>query len=618
MTKNITTDPDEDPAEGQDHGVLADAGVDTTAIGILSPHTAQVRVVLPHVVEEPDDEVIDDGLNPDDVRRGEIVIELPGGHAAAGAVDRDGEPGDEPPHAEEESPAMTGEIDGGIVSAAREAADADEHGIEDAVVVHEGGHGSEEPAAEEQDRDPQGDSRQDDDEPDHEPEAAEAGQRADEAPPAEDDEETPVSAEPTDAGEPVAAPQSAAASTGFETDAHHDESASGEDVATPMAAAPSADGGEPETDPVEEEAMTESEKNREDDAAADAGRSERTLSPAPARPRTEVQLTSKRLGELGASAERESSDLLTPDRLLDPNRVSRSEPEDPWRHLVYSLTRGRVNLGDSRRTRERKELTARIAAALPGGARFVPVLSRKGGVGKTTVTTLLGMALADARDDRIIAVDANPDRGTLADRIGRKSSRTVRDLVRMRDEVRGYNDISGIVARDETRLDVLASDADPRIAEAFGDDDYRDVAAVAGHYYSIVLTDTGTGIVHSVMGATLELADQLIIVSGLSVDEARLASETLTWLESNGYEQQARDAVVVLTQQAPGAPIVRLGELDAHFASRVRAVMHLPYDPALATGSVISFRELRPATRQAAREIAARVVEGLRESGKAA
>ncbi|HCU78761.1 MAG TPA: MinD/ParA family protein, partial [Microbacterium sp.] len=66
---------------------------------------------------------------------------------------------------------------------------------------------------------------------------------------------------------------------------------------------------------------------------------------------------------------------------------------------------------------ERKELSRRIAAPLPGGARFVPVLSRKGGVGKTTVTTLLGMALADARDDRVIAVDANPDRGTLAERI---------------------------------------------------------------------------------------------------------------------------------------------------------------------------------------------------------
>ncbi len=68
------------------------------------------------------------------------------------------------------------------------------------------------------------------------------------------------------------------------------------------------------------------------------------------------------------------------------------------------------------------------------------------------------MALADAREDRIIAVDANPDRGTLAERIGRTSGKTVRDLVRASDDVHGFNDISQIVARDHTRLDVIASD----------------------------------------------------------------------------------------------------------------------------------------------------------------
>ena len=321
-------------------------------------------------------------------------------------------------------------------------------------------------------------------------------------------------------------------------------------------------------------------------------------------------LQSRRLDQLGA--DRESADLLTADRLLDPSRVSDPEPEGGWQRLVYAATARRVNLGDSKRARERKELDARIAAPLSGGAKFVPVLSRKGGVGKTSVTTLLGMALADAREDRIVAVDANPDRGTLAERIGRRSGKTVRDLVRMRAEVTGYNDLSAIVARDETRLDVLASDADPHLSEAFSDRDYHDVAAVAAHYYSIVLTDTGTGIVHSVMDATLELADQLIVVAGRSIDEARLASETLSWLEANGYAAQVRSAIVVLNSSRPGASLVKPAELEAHFRSRVRAVVSMPYDAHIATGGAVTFRDLDPRTRQAARELAATLVEGLR------
>ncbi|MCK2037194.1 AAA family ATPase [Microbacterium sp. SSW1-49] len=334
--------------------------------------------------------------------------------------------------------------------------------------------------------------------------------------------------------------------------------------------------------------------------------------PTRAAARAEVTLTSKRLDDL-SEAGRETADLLTADRLLDPHRVAKPEPEGAWSHFLYTVSGRRINIGDGKRARERKALTARIAAPLVGGARFVPVLSRKGGVGKTTITALLGMALADARDDRVIAVDANPDRGTLADRVVRPHhSKSVRDLVRIHDEVKGYHDISAIVARDATRLDVLASDADPRIAEAFSDDDYRDVAGVAAHYYSLVLTDTGTGIVHSVMAATLDLADQIVIVSGLSVDEARLASETLTWLETNGYAEQARDAIVVLNQSTPGAPLVRLDELESHFATRAKRVVRMPYDTQIAGGGAIVFANLQPETRAAARELAALLVEGLR------
>ncbi|HEY9309157.1 MAG TPA: MinD/ParA family protein [Microbacterium sp.] len=330
----------------------------------------------------------------------------------------------------------------------------------------------------------------------------------------------------------------------------------------------------------------------------------------------DVTLSSKRLGEF--EADRETADLLTADRLLDPHQVVRPEPEGAWQHFVYSISGRRINLGDSKRAKARKDLDRRIAAPLTGGARFVPVLSRKGGVGKTTVTALLGQALADARDDRVIAVDANPDRGTLAERISRDSGKTVRDLVRISPEVVGFNDLSNIVARDETRLDVVASDTDPRVSEAFNDADYRNVAALAAHYYSVVLTDTGTGIVHSVMGATLDLADQLVIVAGLSVDEARLASETLTWLETNGYADKVRSAVVVLNNARPGQPLVQLDELESHFRSRVRAVVRVPYDAHIAAGSAIVFRELQPATRDAARALAATVVEGLRSLAPAA
>ena len=61
----------------------------------------------------------------------------------------------------------------------------------------------------------------------------------------------------------------------------------------------------------------------------------------------------------------------------------------------------------------------------------------------------------------------------------------------------------------------------------------------------------------------------------------------------------------------------RAAELEAHFRTRVRSVVRMPYDPHIASGSAISFRDLQPATREAARELAAIVVEGRRAQAAA-
>lgn len=307
----------------------------------------------------------------------------------------------------------------------------------------------------------------------------------------------------------------------------------------------------------------------------------------------------------------ESAGMLTAERLLESRAAHRNVPDGILQRAAYYATARRLNLGDAKKSRARKELTHRISKPFIGSARFVPVLARKGGVGKTTVSALLGMALADARDDRIIAIDANPDRGTLADRVGGTHDFTVRDAIRRHDEITGYTEFSTLVARDETRLDVLASDADPHASAAFNDIDYGLVAGLAARYYSMVLTDCGTGIVHEVMGATLRCADTVVIVSGASIDEARLASETISWLESNGYEQLAKNAVVALNMPSQARNMLKVDELERHFRSRVRGVARIPFDPALAAGATIAFAQLKPATRRAARELAALVVEGL-------
>ncbi|MDQ4489766.1 hypothetical protein RBS60_06085 [Sinomonas sp. ASV486] len=317
------------------------------------------------------------------------------------------------------------------------------------------------------------------------------------------------------------------------------------------------------------------------------------------------------LSERRARAEGpEPATSLTSDRLVEKTAAP---PVSGWRRWLYFTTFGYVNLGDSDAVRTQRALEHRIAVRLGDRTRYVPVLSRKGGVGKTTVTTLLGMALADLREDRVIAMDANPDRGTLSDRNPGRASQTARQLVKDRFDVNSFAQLSTYTAREGSRLDVLASDADPMVAHAFNDADYRAVTDILGRYYSIVLTDSGTGMVHSVMQGTLEKADAVVLVSGGSVDEARLASETLSWLEAHGRDDLVRKAIVAINLAAGDGTRVDVDEIEDHFRSRVRHVVRIPHDRHLAEGSQIEFAKLRGATRAAAVELAALVVDELTE-----
>jgi MinD-like ATPase involved in chromosome partitioning or flagellar assembly len=242
----------------------------------------------------------------------------------------------------------------------------------------------------------------------------------------------------------------------------------------------------------------------------------------------------------------------------------------------------------------------------------VAVLSLKGGVGKTTTAVGLGATFASLRGDRIIAVDANPDRGTLSDRVRPETAATVRDLLNERDQIRRYADVRAFTTQAPSRLEVLASDRDPAVSVAFSAEDYCAAMQVLEHFYSICLTDCGTGLLHSAMTGVLQLADQIVVVSSASVDGARSASATLDWLEAHDCADLVRNGVVALSLIRPRSKsTVDLDRLELHFAARCRAVVRIPYDPHLDEGAEVDLGLLAAETADAYLALAAFVGDGL-------
>jgi MinD-like ATPase involved in chromosome partitioning or flagellar assembly len=305
---------------------------------------------------------------------------------------------------------------------------------------------------------------------------------------------------------------------------------------------------------------------------------------------------------------RETADSLTTDQLLHGKRPL---PGTGWRRTVYRASGGLIRVGESAADMRRRELVDRVRTPVAGGHHRVAVMSLKGGVGKTTAAVGLGSTLASLRGDRVIAVDGNPDRGTLSDKVRLETSATIRDLLNERAMVTRYADVRAFTSQASSRLEILASDRDPGVSVAFSADDYRAVARVLEHYYSICITDCGTGLLHSAMAGILELADHIVLVSSPSVDGARSASATLDWLEAHDYGDLVRDGVVVLSTIRPRSKsTIDLDRLEQHFAARCRAVVRIPYDPHLEEGAEVELDLLNPETADAYLALAAHVGDG--------
>jgi MinD-like ATPase involved in chromosome partitioning or flagellar assembly len=305
---------------------------------------------------------------------------------------------------------------------------------------------------------------------------------------------------------------------------------------------------------------------------------------------------------------RETADSLTTDSLLHDKRP---QPAVGWRRTLYRASGGLIRVGESAANLRRRDLINRVRTPVAGGHHRVAVMSLKGGVGKTTTAVGLGATLATLRGDRVIAMDANPDRGTLSDKVRLETSATVRDLLNERAQVTRYADVRSFTSQASSRLEILASDRDPGVSVAFSADDYRAVSRVLEHYYSICITDCGTGLLHSAMSGILELADHIILVSSPSVDGARSASATLDWLEAHDYADLVRNGVVVLSTIRPRSKnTVDLDRLEQHFAARCRAVIRVPYDPHLEEGAEVELEMISSETADAYLQLAALVGDG--------
>ncbi|MYY80358.1 AAA family ATPase, partial [Streptomyces sp. SID335] len=291
---------------------------------------------------------------------------------------------------------------------------------------------------------------------------------------------------------------------------------------------------------------------------------------------------------------------LSSDRLLR-NTKSKAKSSRP-------AGGSRFKLGGKKEEAERQRKLELIRTPVLSCYR-IAVISLKGGVGKTTTTTALGSTLATERQDKILAIDANPDAGTLGRRVRRETGATIRDLVQAIPYINSYMDIRRFTSQAPSGLEIIANDVDPAVSTTFNDEDYRRAIDVLGKQYPIILTDSGTGLLYSAMRGVLDLADQLIIISTPSVDGASSASTTLDWLSAHGYADLVSRSITVISGVRETGKMIKVDDIVSHFETRCRGVVVVPFDEHLAAGAEVDLDMMRPKVREAYFNLSAMVAE---------
>jgi MinD-like ATPase involved in chromosome partitioning or flagellar assembly len=231
----------------------------------------------------------------------------------------------------------------------------------------------------------------------------------------------------------------------------------------------------------------------------------------------------------------------------------------------------------SKGEREEADLDQRLRD-LPGVTRpnVIAVISPKGGVGKTTNTFLVGNILAQHLRLRAVALDANPDFGTLAALApdGLRSERTLSDLLANWDDVKAAAEVRTYVSRLPTGLHLLAAPMDPKKLAELTPAQYDAIVTYLAYFYEAILLDCGTGVADPLAQFAIERADQVVLVT------------TPEWVTSQvvlgALEHLSHERITVVVNKAVDSRGVDLGQIERRFSEqRLHRSRTLPLDPRL-------------------------------------
>jgi MinD-like ATPase involved in chromosome partitioning or flagellar assembly len=246
----------------------------------------------------------------------------------------------------------------------------------------------------------------------------------------------------------------------------------------------------------------------------------------------------------------------------------------------------------------------------------IAVVSPKGGVGKTTITALLGTLFSLLRRDPTVAVDTNPDFGSLGRVLTPDQTWYVDDLARLvaEDDELSLTALDSHLGRAIHGLLVVPAPTDPQRMSALDEDAYRRIISRLKDFFSLILLDCGTGLQDPASAAAIAASDQVVLLTDAQPATASLVAQSAELLHQSGKPI----TVVVNRMPARGASL----DLDrlSRYLPAARGLVVIPDEVPAATrlaGGGFHWRDAPDGWQLAVRQLAVVLVSDWQRLGLA-
>jgi MinD-like ATPase involved in chromosome partitioning or flagellar assembly len=298
-------------------------------------------------------------------------------------------------------------------------------------------------------------------------------------------------------------------------------------------------------------------------------------------------------------------EVPAPGRPISPVLLSPADAPD-------AISRARIAW---RKGSYRWRLENAIAAPQLQRCVTIAMISPKGGVGKTTVTALLGSILAMIRRDRIVAIDANPDFGSLGRILTANHHVYVDDIAEVLDDPQlTVTALDQNLGRTAHGLMVLPAPVDPTRMEWLDQGVYARIIERLRQMVGVILLDCGTGLHDPASRAAIGAADQVVLVSDPDPTTASLVEGAAGVLSQQG----ARIWLVV--NKVPRSRSRLDIQAFGSYVSYAQGLVTLPLDPSGVqplSMSAFDWNEAPAGLRRGVSELAADLIGAWPELGVA-